>query len=487
MSNGTAYRRGSVFGAFLLIGVGALFLYANQRPDVSPWPLLARYWPVVIIFWGLGKLVDYFMLRGTPEGVAATRVTGGDIFSLVILLLFGTFLTRAVESGWWSGRGIQIGDAELACLLGQEYEFTDQITQDVSPQARLEFNNLRGNITVTGSPGRQVRLVARKRVCAGSDAEAHRLAKGYALAWEGREGTSYTLYWKAEVGESQAVRADLDVEVPKDVSLRVSSQRGDVRATDLQGSVELDLNKGAAHVEKVQGTVVVRLERGSAELIDIRGSARVEGRGDEVSFRNVDGPVTLQGEFYGPIHFARTGPVRFESRRTSLSVPRVEGEVTLDSGRLNLRGARGDISLSTRGKDIEMEDIQGRLEIESRDGPVLLRFRTPPVHDIQVENRSADIELFLPENSGFEIHASARDGEIESDFSGGGLSLQGEDRDTQTLTGTYGARRALIQLSTTYGTIHLRRTPPGLPAPRAPAAPPSAPSRSLSSREPAAH
>src|SRR3989304_2744291 len=71
MSNG--YRRGSVFGALMLIGIGGLFLYANLHPDFSAWALLAKYWPVLIIFWGLGELVDYLMLRGSAAGGAGRR------------------------------------------------------------------------------------------------------------------------------------------------------------------------------------------------------------------------------------------------------------------------------------------------------------------------------------------------------------------------------------------------------------------------------
>jgi hypothetical protein len=85
MAEGTSYRRGSGFGALLLIAIGALFLYANLNPEFSAWPFIARYWPVLIIFWGLSKLTDYLVLRGTPQAAAAARITGGDIVGLVFL------------------------------------------------------------------------------------------------------------------------------------------------------------------------------------------------------------------------------------------------------------------------------------------------------------------------------------------------------------------------------------------------------------------
>src|SRR3990172_3851873 len=114
MSNG--YRRGSVFGALILIGVGGLFLYANLHPEFSAWPILAKFWPVLIIFWGLGKLVDYLMLRGSPEGAAASRLTGGDIFGLILLLIVGSAVSQVTDMGGRISR--DIFGPEIGCLFG---------------------------------------------------------------------------------------------------------------------------------------------------------------------------------------------------------------------------------------------------------------------------------------------------------------------------------------------------------------------------------
>lgn len=460
MSNGTLYRRGSIFGALLLISIGGLFLYSNLHPDFSPWPLLARYWPLLIIFWGLSKLVNYLLARGTPEEAAASRVTGGDIFGLILLLLFGTFLTRAVESGWWNGRGIVIGGDELACLMGREFEFTDEVTQPVSGAATLTLANLRGPVTLTGGSGDQIRVVARKKVCAASEADAQRLAETIEPVLESTD-RGYMFHWKSRADMRAAMGAHLDVQVPAAMSLDLTARRGDVRVSNLGGGVTLNVERGDVFLEHIAGDSQVSLRRGSVRAAEVAGGVTVDGRGDDVEFRNIGGSATLRGEFYGPIRFANiAGATTFESRRTSLRVPRINGELTLDSGQLNLRGVPGDVSVVTRDKEIEMDEVGGRIRVENRDGPVVIRFRTPPTQDIEVENRSAGIELYLPENSGFEIAASARDGEIESDFSGPGLNLQDERRGTQSLSGTYGTRRATIRLSTTYGTIELRRTQP---------------------------
>jgi len=96
VSKDTVYRRGPIVGALLLIAFGALFLYANFRPEWNPWPLVSRYWPLLLIFLGLVKLRDHFRLRGRPEAAGTTGLTGGAIAVLILLLLFGVALSRGV-------------------------------------------------------------------------------------------------------------------------------------------------------------------------------------------------------------------------------------------------------------------------------------------------------------------------------------------------------------------------------------------------------
>ncbi len=58
MSNGQG-QRSSIFGGLLLILLGAFFLLARFDPNLGVWHLFSRYWPVVIILWGLAKLIDH--------------------------------------------------------------------------------------------------------------------------------------------------------------------------------------------------------------------------------------------------------------------------------------------------------------------------------------------------------------------------------------------------------------------------------------------
>jgi hypothetical protein len=96
MANGTRSRT-PILGAILLIVLGVLFLYANLDPSFSPWPFLARFWPVLIILWGLSKLLNYVRARHDPALARASRITGGEVFLLVVVIMFGMVLSAGMR------------------------------------------------------------------------------------------------------------------------------------------------------------------------------------------------------------------------------------------------------------------------------------------------------------------------------------------------------------------------------------------------------
>ncbi len=97
-------RRSSIAGALLLIAIGAFFLYTNLRPDVNPWPLLSRYWPLLLVFLGLGKMWDYYWQRSHPDAPRRPWLSGGEIAVIVLLLCFGVALSLGLGTKRW-GRG----------------------------------------------------------------------------------------------------------------------------------------------------------------------------------------------------------------------------------------------------------------------------------------------------------------------------------------------------------------------------------------------
>src|SRR5229473_6170643 len=100
MAQGDSPRRTSLVVPIVLIAVGGMFLYANWRPAFDPWPILRTYWPLILVFVGLGKMWDATQRRqnpdGTRPGVSLGATFGALAFVLVLIILFwhGRAFTR---------------------------------------------------------------------------------------------------------------------------------------------------------------------------------------------------------------------------------------------------------------------------------------------------------------------------------------------------------------------------------------------------------
>ncbi len=466
-----AAPRGSIFGALLLISIGGLFLWANLDPSVRPWYLIGRYWPVLIIFWGLGKLVDYLSARGTPEGAQAARLSGGDIFLLIFILLIGTAVSKATQRSFWGDIGVQVEDEDWERWFGNRYEFSTSLEQALPSPATLHITN-QGNVTLIGGEGARVQGTVRKIVYAPTESEAEQRAQEADVVLEpvpGGPPGSYQLRFTVRGHDAGSARADLELRVPERTSVHLESRRGDAHIEGLTGEVQVELSRGSAELASITGPVKVELRRGNARVEHVRGNVEVRGRGNEITVADVQGEARIEGEFVGPIRAsAISQEARFVSRRTNFMAQRIDGELELIRGDLNVRRPAGNITLIAEDKDIDLDDLEGAVRVQNRHGLIRLRFPQPPRQPLEAESHSGDIEVVLPANSAFTIDARAPSGEIINQFSGDQLTLKEEDGGA-TLTGSYGQRGPAIRLTSRYGSIRLLRATPagaGPPASR---------------------
>ncbi len=449
MTNGRPRRR-SIFSGVLLILLGVLLLWHNFRGSFDIWYLLERWWPLLLILWGLAKLYDHLAARRTGETPPRTFTTGEFFLVLLVIALAGT--VGGVE---WAHKHGDIGDIRWP-PWEQPYSFSEDVpAKGVPADARISIRTDRGDISVHPEDAAEIHVVVKKMVGASDEGDARRRAERATLNIVESAGT-YEVGTQNQGGD---VQVDLEVHVPKQSSITARTPRGGVQIAGVTGSVTASAHRGDIEIRDAGGDVSAQLERGDVHIVGARGDVKLSGRGGQIEIADVKGEAVVQGEYYGPIRIAKVAKgVRFVSHRTDLTVSQLAGRIdTSSGGRLEISDAPGNLSLVTRKYDVMLENIGGRIRVENRDGNVELRFPQPPREDVEVNDESGNIELVLPAKSSFEVHAESRKGEIDSEFTGEALK-ETEDHGSSKLEGNYGTKGPQIRLKTSYGTISLRKS-----------------------------
>ncbi|HEV2349410.1 MAG TPA: DUF4097 family beta strand repeat-containing protein [Terriglobia bacterium] len=471
------YRRGSIFWALTLIAVGTIFLYQNFNPSIHPWQLIAKFWPVLIIFWGLSKLIDYMQAHAHPETTPPPLFSASEVVLLVLILLMGTVLSKIILHPWqqWpSSFGVNVNDDDWANMFMNSYTFNQTLSQPFKPKSQLVIEDQRGDVDIRATDQSTIDISVKKVIKADNQADAQKLSD--ALKVEiAEEGGHYVLKSnrRSLPNDGANVSLDLTLSVPQTTSAEISSDRGDLSLSGLRGDQTLTVLHGDLHVSGVEGMVRVHKTGGLTEAHDVKGNVEVDGRGSDVEMENVTGSVTVNGDFTGSLQFRNvTQTLHYVSSRTDLTTQHLSGRLDMETGSMDASDIDGPFEISTRQKDITVENFRNSLKINNTNGDVQLRTSTAPTHPIEVTLGKGEIELDIPPSSSFQIDASSRRGEVDSEFSGLTVNKEG---DTPSISGSNGKGGPAIHLTTSYGTIRLGNENGSSPRPPSPPSTPTPP------------
>lgn len=466
------HHRGSIFWALTLIAIGALFLYHNFNSGVRPWHLMAKYWPLVIIFWGISKLIDYFHARNHPEAAPRSLFSGGELFLLIVVLVMGTILSKTLLRPWGDWPSMMgMGDQQFAEIFFNSYTFTQNVSQNVQGNPHLLVVNRKGNVDLRGTDQQNIVAVIQETVWAENETAARKIADRLKFHIA-QDGGQYELASNLDSlpHSGHTMKLDMLIRVPQSTTAEVTVDQGDVNVAGLRGDQTLTTRRGDVRASNLQGVLRVHQTRGTTSASNINGSLDIEGRGGDIAVRNVTGSVTVEGNFSGAAGFediAQT--LRYNSSRTSLTLQKLTGNLSMDMGNLTANGVGGPFELSTRDKDILLENFKYNVKIINSNGDVHLQAATPPTHPIEVDLKKGEITLSLPASSNFQVDAVSHNGDVSSEFPGLQIS---KSPPMPAIKGNYGKNGPMIRLTSTYGDIHLLRTQ-SAPAPPPPPHPPA--------------
>jgi DUF4097 and DUF4098 domain-containing protein YvlB len=439
--------RRSFTGPMLLLVIGSLFLWHNLHPEAPIFDMVARYWPFVLIIWGLIRLVEVSLWR--RDGVRGS-FSGGEVVLVIMICLAGSGIWAAREHGTRIfGPGIE--------FWGQDYDYPVSATASAAGMKRIVFENSRGFIKVTGSDTKDVTITGRKTIKAinRNDADRSNTETPVEIIPQGDRLMVRTN--QDRVNGNQRITDDLEIVVPKGLAIESRSGNGDHEVADIDGDLEINC-RGNVRIARIGGNV--RMDIARSELIrasDVKGRIDVQaGRGNDLELENIGGQATVGGTFTGTLDFKNLAkPLQFTgSRGTELSAQAVPGRINMDLGEFNAHDVTGPMRLVTSRRDVKVKQVTQSVEIETQTGDIELTPGKTPLPAIQARSGSGRIELLLPEKAAFQLEATAERGDALNDY---GPPIQKEmDGRTATLRGRVGDG-PLIRLTANRGYVAVRK------------------------------
>ena len=462
-----AARRSSIVGPALLIAIGIVLLLLESGrlhwSGVLTW--LGRWWPAILILAGTLMTLEWALDRKqvSANGAAtpSRRFLGGGAVALLILLaMLGAGAMFVNNSSVWMQHRLdepfrESGLGDWSKMFGVHQDVTADLQHPLLAKGTLVIEDPRGDITVTGSSADgKVHVTVHQHIFAWGSEDVENRKRTERIAFSGDDGR--LVLTAPNSGEDNA---DLSIEVPHDAGLVIHSLHGDVSLEELRGAVDVSARDGDVKVTALRGPVHLQTQDDNATITahSLGSGLTVDGRTGDIDLSDIDGAVTLHGDFFGTTHMERVrGAVHFQSSFTDLQCAGVPGDMDVE-GRSNLIAHQitGPLTLSTTNRDITLSDVQGATTIKDRNGSISLGL-AGTLAPVSVANENGSVEVSVPEGQGFAIHANTQNGAIENDF---GMSSN-KHGDSSALDAKAGHGGPLLNLQTTEGDLNLRKSSP---------------------------
>lgn len=451
--------RNSISGPLVLIVVGGIFLVRAIQPNFQIGPLLALYWPYLLILWGVIAFLEV-TARFVGQGPIPTNgVSGGGWLLVIVVCLIGAVLFEVQKPNtWWR----QMGVTQELAALGDDHQYSlPELKSAAAPHPKILIESFRGDAKVTGADVSDVTLSGQKSIRSldPHDADSADRQSRVELVRDG--DTIIVRSHQDHNGRNSTITTNLELTVPRDATVEAAGTRGDFDISNIRGDVSISSSNAGVRLQDVGGRV--KIETSKSDVIrceNVQGDVDLRGHGEDVELYKIDGQVTISGDYRGSVSLREMAkPVRVQNSRTQLDIQEIPGEVRLDRGSFSAQNVVGPITLTTHSTDVSFDGFSAGLNLTVDRGDVDIRPNRSPLGQIVVHATSGNIELALPEAANFALNASTAKGEIENDFgeslresnTGRGAKLEGSvgvgpDVDLVTNHGTITVRKATAEV-----------------------------------------
>lgn len=430
--------RPSLLGALLWIGLGILFLLRNFGIGPDFWSLAGRYWPILLILLGLGKIIDYFLNKDSVS------IRFGELVGIFFLILIGLAVTRLSEDHF--GRlirelPIEIGGKSMrpGQWMGESHAFSEEITFPLDRPLAVLVENSYGSVSVTPGSDREIH-VRLKKVVYGDATRARNIAdeirmeakpeipRAQAINPSPQSGPgkgSPVEYFVVRTnredlnGRNYVFNTDLEISIPKNSRLQVKNAFGEVIVAEINGELDLTTTHRDLEVRDCSGQFKISTRYADSRLTNLVGNLDLDARG-KVYIDNVKGNVSVTDEYASLEIFNVEGELKASNTEGNLRIERVSKNVTINSRgtEVSVDSLKSSLKINASYRNINISNIASDVVIESRFANLSLKNVEGNV-DIQSNSDRVDAEDV---RGSFRLKGRAS--EVQATRMGGPLDLQ---------------------------------------------------------------
>jgi len=246
-----------------------------------------------------------------------------------------------------------------------KYERTVQLSSPLSPGSSFEANTHNGSIEIAGADITDCNLTATITARAKTEEDAKKLAERTKVKLQSFGDRLIAKIDRPAYLRNQSVSVSLDVQVPNESDLELTTHNGSLEITNITGRLNCTTHNGKITTEQVSGITELHTHNGSVTCREISGDTRLKSHNGsirvyyskaapsvcDILLLTHNGGIELEtpSDFTGEVDISTSnGSIRTDLPITivgKISKSKLSGKIGTGRGKLHLETHNGSIRL----------------------------------------------------------------------------------------------------------------------------------------------
>jgi len=246
-----------------------------------------------------------------------------------------------------------------------KYERQVQLSAPLAPGSVFTAQTHNGSITITGTNVADCNLTATIIARAATEEAARKLAEQVKVKLQASNSRLTVRIQKPAFMTNQSVSVNLDVTVPNQTDLQLTTHNGAVRITNITGQVNATTHNGSATAKQVSSTIKLETHNGSVTCKEISGDINLRTHNGKINAAySKNAPpvfnasmVTHNGsiDFTAPLNLSATVDLSTHNGSINTDLPitvigkvsrsKLAGTIGTGEGKLHLETHNGSIRI----------------------------------------------------------------------------------------------------------------------------------------------